>query len=106
MLHGNLQEIRDRSRIYAEAYRLRLIGKLWWANLIFQVLPAALATAAAVFAAGDFDNKKLAAWLAGASAVLTTVHKTLKCDEYQAECLRLNQHYRGIAVLCESVLEN
>src|SRR5689334_5834831 len=37
--------------VLAEAYRLRLVGRLWWANMALVVLPAAGATAAAVFAA-------------------------------------------------------
>jgi hypothetical protein len=104
MLSETLEGVRRRSRVRSEAYRLRLVGGLWWANIIFMVLPATLATAAAVCAAGD--NKNLGAWLAGAAAVLTFVHKTLKCDEYQAECLRLNQRYQSIATLADSVLEN
>ena len=104
MLSESLEEVMKRAKVRSEAYRLRLIGLLWWANLIFMVLPVTLATAAAVFAAGA--NKNLAAWLAGAAAVLTAVHKTLRCDEYQAECLRLNQRYRSLATLAHSVLEN
>src|ERR1035437_191570 len=94
-LSKSLEEVRRRATVRSEAYRLRLLGPLQWANLVFMVLPATLATAAAVFAAGP--NNTLGAWLAGASAVLTVVHKTLKCDEYQAECLRLHQRYRSIA---------
>ena len=103
-LSKSLEEVRRRATVRSEAYRLRLLGPLQWANLVFMVLPATLATAAAVFAAGP--NNTLGAWLAGASAVLTVVHKTLKCDEYQAECLRLHQRYRSIATLAESSLEN
>ena len=104
MLIESLEEVRRRSRVRAEAYRLRLVGRLWWANIIFMVLPATLATAAAVCAAGDYKN--LGAWLAGSAAVLTAVHKTLKCDEYQAECLRLSQRYQSIATLAGAVLES
>jgi hypothetical protein len=104
MLHKTLDDVLRNSRVRSEAYRLRLVGLLWWANLLFMVLPAALATAAAVFAATN--NKGLTAGLAGAAAVLTAVHKTLKCDEYQAECLRLSQRYRGLATLAQSVIEN
>jgi len=104
MLSESLEDVMRRARVLSEAYRLRLGGVLWWANLVFMVLPATLATAAAVFAAGAYKN--LGAGLAGAAAVLTAVHKTLRCDEYQAECLRLNQRYRSIATLAHSVLEN
>jgi len=93
-----------RSATLSEAYRFRLLAT-YWANLIFMVLPAVFATGAAVFAAGkDSQLTTLAAWLAGAAAVLTVVHKTLKCDEYQSECLRLSQRYRKIATLADSVL--
>jgi hypothetical protein len=88
----------------SEAYRLRLVGRLWWANLIFMVLPATLATVAAVCAAGKY--KDIAAWLAGGAAVLTAIHKTLKCDEYQAECLRLSRRYQGMATLADAALES
>src|ERR1039457_2228964 len=104
-LSKSLEEVRRRATVRSEAYRLRLLGPLQWANLVFMVLPATLATAAAVFAASS-KTAPLGAWLAGASAVLTVVHKTLKCDEYQAECLRLHQRYRSIATLAESSLEN
>jgi hypothetical protein len=104
MLSETLEQVRNRSRVRSEAYRLRLVGPLWWANVIFMALPASFATAAAVCAAGTYKN--LGAWLAGAAAVLTVVHKTLKCDEYQAECLRLNQRYQSIATLADAVLAN
>jgi hypothetical protein len=103
-LSKSLEEVRRRATVRSEAYRLRLLGPLQWANLVFMVLPATLATAAAVVAASS--KTIVGAWLAGASAVLTVVHKTLKCDEYQAECLRLHQRYRSIATLAESSLEN
>ena len=44
-------EIKSQATVLSEAYRLRLIGRLWWANFILVVLPAASATAAAIFAA-------------------------------------------------------
>jgi hypothetical protein len=104
MLSNSLNEIRMRSATLSEAYRLRLLAT-YWANLIFMVLPAVFATGAAVCAAGKVSElTTLAAWLAGAAAVLTTVHKTLKCDEYQSECLRLSQRYRKIATLADSAL--
>jgi hypothetical protein len=104
MLSDSLNEIRTRSATLSEAYRFRLLAT-YWANLIFMVLPAVFATGAAVLAAGkNSELTTLAAWLAGTAAVLTVVHKTLKCDEYQSECLRLSQRYRKIATLADSVL--
>ncbi|MBM3235985.1 hypothetical protein FJZ31_06760 [Candidatus Poribacteria bacterium] len=32
------------------------------------------------------------------------IHKALKCEEYQAECLRLSQAYHGIAIEAEAAL--
>ena len=46
----------------------------------------------------------LASALSGGAAVLMAVHKALKCDEYQAECLRLSQAYQSIAVSADSAL--
>src|SRR5262249_51894941 len=89
------KEIEQQARVFAEAYRLRLVGRLWWANLAFVVSPAVCAAAAAIFAAGGAGgigaevSKGLAAGLAGLAAILSAVHKSLKCEEYQGECLRL-----------------
>ena len=100
-------EIEREARILAEAYRLRLVGRLWWANVAFVVLPAVCATGAAIFAAGAAGmnaNKSsgLAAGLAGLAAVLSAVHKSLKCEEYQNECQRLGPAYDAIAVCAET----
>jgi hypothetical protein len=72
---------------------------------------AAFATAAAIFAASSDVNAAItmplvAAGLAGTAAVLTAAHKALKCDEYQAECLRLSQAYHGIAIEADSALSS
>jgi hypothetical protein len=95
-----LAQIKSQATILSEAYQLRLLGRLWWTNLILVVLPAAVATAAAIVAAsldGNAAGKMplVAASLAGAAAVLTAIHRALKCDEYQAECLRLSQAYQS-----------
>ena len=95
-------EIKREATLYAEAYRLRLVGRLWWANLAFVVFPSVCAAAAAIFAAGGagMDEglaKALAAILAGLAAVLSAIHKSLKCEEYQNECLRLGAVYDSIA---------
>lgn len=100
------KEIEHEAKVLAEAYRLRLVGRLWWTNLLLVVLPAVCATAAAIFAAGGAGrNKDLSAWaagLAGVAAVLSAIHKSLKCEEYQAECLRLGSAYEGIAARADS----
>jgi len=101
------KEIEQQAKVLAEAYRLRLVGRLWWANLTFVVTPAVCATAAAIFAAGGAGigtevSRPLAAGLAGLAAVLSAVHKSLKCEEYQAECLRLGPAYDAIAVRARS----
>ncbi|MDX8129056.1 hypothetical protein QLH52_17285 [Methylomonas sp. OY6] len=44
----------------------------------------------------------LVSFLAALAAVLTTIHKALKCEEYQAECLRLSQAYQSIAVAADA----
>lgn len=104
-----LVQIKQEATVLAEAYRLRLVGRLWWANLMFVVLPAVCATAAAIFAAAagsDAEQSKhmttLAATLAGLAAVLSAVHKALKCEEYQAECARLGPAFEAIAILADS----
>lgn len=100
-----LEGTRSRCALFSEAYRLQL-GRLWWANLLFVVVPAVCSTAAAIFAAIPDEKLRLTfgAWLlppasilAGLAAILVAVHKALKCDEYQAECLRLAQRYQAIA---------
>lgn len=99
-----LRETQSRCVRLSEAYRLQL-GRLWWVNLILVVVPAVCSTAAAVFAAIPTTNPlSVGAWLlppasilAGLAAVLVSVHKALKCDEYQAECLRLSQRYQAVA---------
>jgi len=97
----------------SEAYRLEL-SRLWWANLMFVVVPAVLSTAAAIVAAlpevkaKDFVVFSIsvppASAFAGIAAILMAVHKALKCDEYQAECLRLAQFHRSIAISADAAL--
>jgi hypothetical protein len=100
-----LEDTQSRCARLAEAYRLQL-GRLWWANLCFVVCPAVFSTAAAVLAAipeakvqESFGNWFLppASVLAGLAAILVAVHKALKCDEYQAECMRLSHAYQAVA---------
>jgi len=73
---------------------------------MFVAVPAVLSAAAAVVAALKpkhgltlFDIEvPYASAFAGTAAVLIAVHKALKCDEYQAECLRLGQAYESVAI--------
>jgi hypothetical protein len=108
-----LQETKARSGLISEAYRLEL-STLWWANLMFVVIPAVLSTAAAIFAALPQDTAgkltigtlslPLASVFAGVAAILMAIHKALKCDEHQAECLRLAQLHQSIAISAGSAL--
>ena len=108
-----LEETKARSGLISEAFRLEL-SRLWWANLMFVVIPAVLATAAAIFAALPQDTAgkvaigtlslPLASVFAGVAAILMAIHKALKCDEYQAECLRLAQLHQSIAISAGSAL--
>jgi hypothetical protein len=108
-----LQETKARSELIAEAFRLEL-STLWWANLMFVVIPAVLSTAAAILAALPQDaagtltihtlSLPLASAFAGGAAILLAIHKALKCDEHQAECLRLAQLHQSIAISAGSAL--
>src|SRR5262245_28584 len=108
-----LRTTRSRAASIADAYRSTLTW-LWWANLLFVVVPAILSTAAAIVAAlpavrnREFDilglgvGVPLASAFAGTAAILLAVHKALRCEEYQAECLRLAHSHQGIAMSAES----
>lgn len=108
-----LRQTEARATLVSEAYRLEL-SRLWWANLVFVVVPAVLSTAAAIVAAlpetktRDFAIFSLslppASAFAGTAAILMAIHKALKCDEYQAECLRLAQFHQSIAISAGSAL--
>jgi len=104
-----LEQIASGATILAVAYRLRLDG-FWWLNLLFLVLPAVLSTAAAIVGALEPSpfpkilELPVASALAGAAAILLAIHKALKCDEFQAECLRLEQIYRSIGIAADSAL--
>ncbi len=104
-----LERATARALALCSAYRRQLDG-LWWLNLMFVVTPAVGTAAAAVVAAlpdappvflGSFSIP-LASVLAGGSAVLMAVHKSLGCEEYQEECLRISQAYESLAVRLES----
>src|SRR2546423_1688626 len=100
------EQTQSQASVLSEAYRLRL-SALSHVNLFFVALPAVLSTSAAIFGALPLH---LILWLpvtsvlAGFAAVLIAVHKALKCDEYQAECLRLSQAYQSIAMSANSAL--
>jgi hypothetical protein len=108
-----LQHTKAYGTLVAEGYRLEL-SRLWWANLMFVVIPAVLSTAAAIVAAlpetkaRDFVIFSLsvppASAFAGCAAILMAVHKSLKCEEYQAECVRLGQNHKSIAISAEFAL--
>jgi len=104
-----LEQTSFRATALSEAYRIRL-DYLWWANLMFVVLPAIFSTCAAIFAAlpngkeHTFFSMPVASLLAGGAAVLTAVHKALKCEEYQTECLRLSQAFQSLAIAAEAAL--
>ncbi|MEK6288743.1 MAG: hypothetical protein AABO57_23750 [Acidobacteriota bacterium] len=114
---NNINEWLEHTKAYAtlvaEGYRLEL-SRLWWANLMFVVIPAVLSTAAAIVAAlpeaksRDFVVYSLslppASVFAGCAAILMAIHKALKCDEYQAECVRLGQLHKSIAISAASAL--
>ncbi|WP_445367826.1 hypothetical protein ACH5Y9_23850 [Methylomonas sp. BW4-1] len=105
------EQTKQRSVALSEAYRIRLAW-LWYANLCFVVLPAVSSTIAAVLAAKEEQyqisvfcySMPLVSLLAGLAAVLTAIHKALKCEEYQAECLRLSQAYQSIAVAADAAI--
>ena len=70
---SQLEQIRRQALVLSEAYRLRLTGILWWANLLLVATPAAAATAAAYFAGESSAIKNHYVWtgiLAGGAAVL------------------------------------
>ena len=108
-----LEHTKAYATLVAEGYRLEL-SRLWLANVLFVVIPAVLSTAAAIVAAlpeakaRDFVIFSLsvppASAFAGCAAILMAVHKSLKCDEYQAECVRLGQYHKSIAISAASAL--
>lgn len=105
------EHTKQRSIAFSEAYRIRL-DRLWWANLFFVVLPAVSSAVAAILAAKEFQyqisilcySMPLVSFLAALAAILTTVHKSLKCEEYQAECLKLSQAYQSIAIAADAAI--
>ncbi|BDM83086.1 hypothetical protein [Acaryochloris marina] len=92
------REAKYNSRIYQKRQN-RLIAP----NLITVLLPALLSTIVAIisgieaYSKVDIAGIPVASLLSGLSAILITIHRTLKCDEYQAECLRLANLYDSIS---------
>jgi hypothetical protein len=105
-----LEQTRVHATVLSEAHRLRLTRRLWWVNFFLVVVPAVFSTAAAIFAARQHDggwtilSLPPASAMAGAAAVLLAIHKALKCEEYQAESLRVGQEYDAIATSADSAL--
>jgi hypothetical protein len=92
----------------AYADRLRILSSL---NLFTVLMPALLATVSAVVGAipkqpvvESLAHLPLATVLSAAAAIFITFHKSLKCDDYQAECRRLSQAYKAFAVSAAAAL--
>jgi len=100
-----------RAYVLGKAYQLRR-ESLWWSNLATLVLPAVLSTIVAIISAlsdkmeVNILGLPLAAVLAGTAAILIAVHKILKCEEYQAECLRLAGVFQSIAADAEFAVQS
>src|SRR5262245_33361415 len=98
-----LKRAQARAEALSGAYQ-RELDELWFVNLLFVALPAVGSAAAAIVAALPNSQSVTVLWLplasalAGGSAVLISIHKALKCDEYQAECLRLSQAYGSLSL--------
>jgi hypothetical protein len=114
--HGQIDTV-GLSELSLQAYELGKAWQLrresfWWTNLATLVLPALLTTLVAIMSAlPAFSEKRIAGLpltsvLAGTAAILVSVHMALKCEEYQAECLRLTGAYRGIAIDAEFALRS
>lgn len=80
--------------------RLKLFG---YSNWITVIVPSLLAIVAASTFANVNDIYIGIAALTG--AILATIHKTLDCGAYQAECRRLIQAYAGLATKYRSLHE-
>ncbi len=106
-----LSKLGARACVLGKAYQLRREA-LWWSNLATLVLPAVLATAAAIVTALPPEHVvsilelPLGSALAGMAAILIAVHKALKCEEHQAEGLRLVGAYGSIALDAEAACQS
>src|SRR5258705_5331924 len=104
-----LEEIKSRAALFSEGYRLEL-RLLWWANLMFVVVPAVLSPSAAIVAALSPPNEinilsvhlPVASVFAGTAAGLIAIHKALKSDEDPAAGLPLGQNYESIGIASRS----
>lgn len=83
------------------------LARLKRVNLITVIVPVTLSTIAGAAILGDLLGSStttvagIAALLGG---ILTAVHKGLRCDEHQAECLRLASGYFGLKTRYESFI--
>jgi hypothetical protein len=96
------------SRVTSRAFDDRL-GFFWGLNLITVLLPAVFASAAALVpllpeASRTFLELPLAPALSISAALLVTLHKALKCDDFQAECRRLSQAHLAFAVAADAAV--
>ena len=92
-----LESVRLRSTLLSESYRYQLTQRLWWANLAFVVCRPFCQRPPPLWERSNRKSSCLfpaspkaiaipaVSILAGVAAVLTAVHKALKCEEYQAE---------------------
>ncbi|WP_157108542.1 hypothetical protein, partial [Aldersonia kunmingensis] len=72
-------------------------------NLITVVAPVALSTIAGAAILGDLFGTTFAGIAALLGGLLTAVHKGLKCEAHQAECLRLQSAHSGLITRYESL---
>ena len=108
---SGLQHLSTYSCVLGKAFQLRR-DSLWWTNLVTLVLPAILTTLVAILSAipnADLTpvfGVPITSVMAGAAAILIAVHKAMKCEEYQAECLRLSRVFSSIALEAELALRS
>ena len=70
------QETTSRAKALSDAYKTTL-DRLWWANLMFVVVPAVLTTAAAIFAALPGQSSTLnLSWLCSIAACMYLLRQT------------------------------
>jgi hypothetical protein len=108
---------RELSELSMKAYELGMAHQLRreslnLLNIFTIVMPAILSTVVAVIVAlpplplppaptilnSTPFGIPIESFLAGFAAILVVIHKELKCEEYQAECLRLAGLYHSIAI--------
>lgn len=96
----------DECEVERRAYGLWLT-RLKRTNLLAVLLPVALSTLAGAAILGDLlgtSTTTVAGIAALLGGLLTAVHKGLKCEAHQAECLRLQSAYSGLTTRYQSLL--